>query len=968
MKIKKRLLGILLSLALILGMMPGMSLTAYADTQSFLILRDSAFFNAARYDNNGVWQGSNAQLWCTNYYTSNLKTNFAEYIDGVDKTDAEKTISQGSSSYFCASQEIKGSTGGEDIDKVFFLSAAEYEQYKNINDMILETGYGLRTVGDGGALSINAVGRYSWANVNMANLSARPALYLKSTFFKAYKDDSGIRYWSSNASEPGYTESTNLASELTNHTNKLKLNDDTYWTVLGYKIPTYTVTFDSNDHGTAPASQNVPSGEKVTKPSDPTDPNLAFAGWYKEEACTNEWNFETDTVTAATTLYAKWIEITKYPIYVGDVQVTSANAGNITGAATPTASYDAASNTLTLKGVSINTGYNSAGIYYKNDDTPLNIILEGNNSIIGDGITTGIYGAGYNGSFTFSGDGSLNTSGTSSGISSYYGSVKIDNVTINASGTGSSGISANGAISINGGNVETTGANYGITANNGVSITDGTVTAKATNSTSDTGSAIYSGGGNGISIIGGTVMATGTSSSGKAYGLFLGGSGTIKIGSGITSLTLTGTTNASHGTVENNVAGMGWNTTDGTGDGTEIAVNTSGASLDTYKKLVFPYTKSEASVTSVPTPVSGLIYTGSAQELVDAGEAENGTLYYAVTDTDTEPESSAYSIDIPSKTNAGTYYVWYKVKGDAGYADCDPKYVIVTIKTKEEAHTHTFKLVEAKEPTCTEDGNKEYYVCPECSRWFEDATGSKEITDRSSYSIKATGHKWDKVEITKEATYDEEGIRTYTCSVCGETKTESIKKKERPSSYDDSDDSSSDDSDSGSSSSSGSSSKRYTEAQAKVDQINNVSTYSIPENHQVESGVPASDIGGRWGNNANADTWIYTKSDGTLAKSEWMSLDYNGLRYWYYFNEDGNMRTNWFDYKNERFYLMPEKDGWRGRMATGWKNIENKWYYFETVPGSSQGRLYRSSVTPDGHTVGADGAWNGVGETPVGQK
>ena len=98
--------------------------------------------------------------------------------------------------------------------------------------------------------------------------------------------------------------------------------------------------------------------------------------------------------------------------------MTSANAGNITGAATPTASYDAASNTLTLKGVSINTGYNSAGIYYKNDDTPLNIILEGNNSIIGDGITTGIYGAGYNGSFTFSGDGSLNTSGTSSGISS----------------------------------------------------------------------------------------------------------------------------------------------------------------------------------------------------------------------------------------------------------------------------------------------------------------------------------------------------------------------------------------------------------------------------------------------------------------------------------------------------------------------------------------------------------------------
>ena len=79
------------------------------------------------------------------------------------------------------------------------------------------------------------------------------------------------------------------------------------------------------------------------------------------------------------------------------------------------------------------------------------------------------------------------------------------------------------------------------------------------------------------------------------------------------------------------------------------------------------------------------------------------------------------------------------------------------------------------------------------------------------------------------------------------------------------------------------------------------------------------------------------------------------------------MVTNWFDYNGERFYLVPDRDGWRGRMATGWKNINNKWYYFEIVPGTSQGKMYRSTVTPDGHVVGADGVWDGVGETPVGQ-
>ena len=367
---------------------------------------------------------------------------------------------------------------------------------------------------------------------------------------------------------------------------------------------------------------------------------------------------------------------------------------------------------------------------------------------------------------------------------------------------------------------------------------------------------------------------------------------------------------------------------------------------------------------------SDMTYTGSPIQLINTPTTAlpaGYTMKYAVTTENVKPtDESLYTTSIPAKTDAGTYYVWYKVKGDDSYNDSEPDVIPVSIK-EEVKHQHTIVRVDEVEPGCETNGYKAHYKCKECGMLFEDNPGQVQISEKDII-IKATGHKWDKVEITKEATYDEEGIRTYICSVCGETKTESIKKKERPSSYDDSDDSSSDDSDSGSSSSSGSSSKRYTEAQAKVDQINNVSTYSIPENHQVESGVPASDIGGRWGNNANADTWTYTKSDGTLAKSEWMSLDYNGLRYWYYFNEDGNMQTNWFDYKGERFYLMPEKDGWRGRMATGWKNIENKWYYFDIVPGSSQGRLYRSTVTPDGHTVGADGTWNGVGATPVGQK
>ena len=119
---------------------------------------------------------------------------------------------------------------------------------------------------------------------------------------------------------------------------------------------TYTVTFDANGHGVAPANQDVASGGKITKPSDPTDQVYTFAGWYKEAECTNAWNFETDTVTAATTLYAKWVEVTKYPIYVGGIQLDENNL-TVNGT-TGTATYDPATKTLTLNNYSSSTGYN----------------------------------------------------------------------------------------------------------------------------------------------------------------------------------------------------------------------------------------------------------------------------------------------------------------------------------------------------------------------------------------------------------------------------------------------------------------------------------------------------------------------------------------------------------------------------------------------------------------------------------
>ncbi|MBO4682562.1 MAG: hypothetical protein J5618_01740, partial [Bacilli bacterium] len=80
-----------------------------------------------------------------------------------------------------------------------------------------------------------------------------------------------------------------------------------------------------------------------------------------------------------------------------------------------------------------------------------------------------------------------------------------------------------------------------------------------------------------------------------------------------------------------------------------------------------------SSVTAAPTAKTGLEYTGSAQELVNAGTATGGTLMYKL------GENGIYSESIPTATNAGNYTVYYKVFGDENHNDTDENSVVVNI-------------------------------------------------------------------------------------------------------------------------------------------------------------------------------------------------------------------------------------------------------------------------------------------------
>ena len=81
-------------------------------------------------------------------------------------------------------------------------------------------------------------------------------------------------------------------------------------------------------------------------------------------------------------------------------------------------------------------------------------------------------------------------------------------------------------------------------------------------------------------------------------------------------------------------------------------------------------------VSTVTAPTANtLTYNGAEQALVTAGKTTGGTMLYRLGD-------SEWSEQLPTAKNAGEYTVWYKVQGNAEYADVAEQNVTVTVAKK----------------------------------------------------------------------------------------------------------------------------------------------------------------------------------------------------------------------------------------------------------------------------------------------
>ena len=113
-----------------------------------------------------------------------------------------------------------------------------------------------------------------------------------------------------------------------------------------------------------------------------------------------------------------------------------------------------------------------------------------------------------------------------------------------------------------------------------------------------------------------------------------------------------------------------------------------------------------------------------------------------------------------------------------------------------------------------------------------------------------------------------------------------------------------------------------------------VSSYASAEGWKAENG-----------------TWKYYKDYKAL--KSWQKLGNN----WYFFNEDGSLKTGWLKDGNNNWYFLDLNSGSnQGVLLSGWQWIDGYCYYFETSDSGTLGRMH-ADKTVDGYKLNPMGRW-----------
>ena len=428
-------------------------------------------------------------------------------------------------------------------------------------------------------------------------------------------------------------------------------------------------------------------------------------------------------------------------------------------------SYTAETNTLTLDGLTYYYG-GSANVIFVNQD--LNLVLKRYNTIENTStdentyVYTGIY---VKGNLTISGDGSgyerLTVTGGGGGKKGncygikVTGNLTIDNGEIVATGKASGdsvGIYADGDITINGGTVKATGntaysmaiTSKGIHCGGTYVQNGGDVAVTSNNDNSDSyGTGLDA---KAITITNGKLSAIGSLISGnskssvgiKCSGIYTQTGGEVKA----TSYNkYTGIYDKKLGL---KAAGIKFEGDKLTLQGNTRAYEITGRSdsEQTNEKNI-AWTKASVLKASnfTITPPDG-IYNGKEQEVTVT--PKEGINCGAVTVKYYNKDKGTYAPMNGKPTALGDYKFEINVAGSSSYAE-------TTLQDESWKFTiayHKLQKVNAKDATCTDEGNIEYYKCSECELCFKNSDGTEQLTEDAIKIAKKDHERAERVVYT----------------------------------------------------------------------------------------------------------------------------------------------------------------------------------------------------------------------------
>ncbi|MDO4174644.1 MAG: S-layer homology domain-containing protein [Eubacteriales bacterium] len=150
----------------------------------------------------------------------------------------------------------------------------------------------------------------------------------------------------------------------------------------------------------------------------------------------------------------------------------------------------------------------------------------------------------------------------------------------------------------------------------------------------------------------------------------------------------------------------------------------------------------------------------TAATCTESGE----TVYTATAEAEGKTYTDTKTVELPATGHKyESKFTWtdaedggYAATASLGCSRCDGKQAGIAAAVTEQTTA----------ATCTEAGATVYTASAEVE--------GETYTDIKTVAIPALGHKWDDGVVTKEPTTTESGIKTYTCTVCMQTRTEAI--------------------------------------------------------------------------------------------------------------------------------------------------------------------------------------------------